>query len=216
MTTNLIQKHLIKGTREFEIIDDHVDIRIKMPMRKEETLTVMLTVLNPEPVIGSSSLDFNSRVNGEPLLSLFIGKPNLQEFNAFVATLKQRATDEFNAFAGIRASATGSSEGLPGNLDEAPPEFEDASHLEVSSLMGHVNVERIDEALRMLETHLDAKNIEPVLTALAELKANPESELHMQQLIRSFNELGPMQGAVLTYAPYINLLMSDDPFGNRY
>lgn len=32
------------------------------------------------------------------------------------------------------------------------------------------------------------------------------------QLSRTFNELGIMQGAVLTYAPYIGILLADDQF----
>ena len=72
MTTKLIQKHLLKGTQEFEIIDDTVVVRSKPPLKKEESLTVMLTVLNTEPVISKSLLEFTSRVNNEPLLSLFL------------------------------------------------------------------------------------------------------------------------------------------------
>ena len=104
MTTTLVQKHLFKGLQEFKIINDHVDIRIKSPLKKEETLTVMLTVLNPEPMIRRSSLDFNSRVNGEALISMFMENPNTEEFNAFVSTLKQRAEEEYTAFAGLKSA----------------------------------------------------------------------------------------------------------------
>ena len=38
--------------------------------------TVMITVLNKEPVISKSLLEFTSRVNNEPLLSMFLAKPN--------------------------------------------------------------------------------------------------------------------------------------------
>ena len=56
MEIKLLQKHLLKGTQEFEIIDDVVNVRIKTPFKKEESLTVMLTVLNPEPLINKSCL----------------------------------------------------------------------------------------------------------------------------------------------------------------
>ena len=104
MTTKLVQKDLFKGTQEFELVDDYVNVRIKAPFKKAETLTVMLTVLDPEPVISKSSLNFNSRVNGEPLISLYLGKPNTEEFNGFVNALKQKAFEEFNAFAGLQTT----------------------------------------------------------------------------------------------------------------
>jgi len=96
----LIQKHLLKGTQEFELLDDEVRVRIKTPF-KEKTLSVPLAILNPEPVINQSQLDFHSRVKCGPMLSLYLNKPNAEEFNAFVEALKEKALKEFNAFAGI-------------------------------------------------------------------------------------------------------------------
>ena len=78
MATKLVQKHLIKGTQEFEIVGDTVNIHIKSPFRKEETLTVMLAVLNVEPVISQSRLEFVSRVNNEALISLYLAKPKIR------------------------------------------------------------------------------------------------------------------------------------------
>lgn len=96
----LIQKHLVKGTQEFELRDDDVLVRIKSPFKKKE-LSVPLTILNPEPEITDSELHFHSRVKCGPLLSLYLNKPNKQEFNAFVDALKEKALKEFNDFSGM-------------------------------------------------------------------------------------------------------------------
>ena len=97
----LVQKSLFKGTREFELLDDEVRVRIKSLFHKKE-LAVTLAILNPEPVVNNARLEFYSRVKCGPLLSLYLNKPNAREFNAFVEALKQKALKEYNAFAGIR------------------------------------------------------------------------------------------------------------------
>ena len=213
MTSKLVQKSLFKGTREFEIVDDVVNVRIKTPFNNEETLTVMLTVLNPEPVISKSLLAFTSRVNNEPLLSLYLAKPNPEEFNAFVNLLKQRAHDEFNAFAGLKSRTH---PGLDGNVYEEPPEFDEPDSKRTAGTKKHIKAERIEEAVRMLSEHLGKEEIGPFLTSLEALQEDPLNESHLSRMIDEFEALGPRQGAVLTYAPYIGLLMSDDPFSKSY
>ena len=96
----LVQKNLLKGTQEFELLDDAVLVRIKTPFKVKEK-NVELAILNPDPVIGKSSLDFHSRVKCGPLLSLYLNKPNKAEFEAFVAALKEKARKEYKAFAGL-------------------------------------------------------------------------------------------------------------------
>lgn len=212
MITKVIQKDLLKGTQEFELVDDHVNVRIKAPFRSEEKLTVMLTVLDPEPVISKSYLHFNSRVNGEPLISLFIGKPNTTEFNAFVSTLKQRAFEEFNAFAGLQSASAPA--GIGANSNEEPPEFDDANEVRLTKNRDHIDVEKIEGTIQMLNEHLEPQDVEPLVSALEALKQDPYSEANLQQVLHAFNELGPYQGAVLTYAPYVSILLYDDPFKN--
>ena len=75
----LVQKQFLKGSRDFEIVDDAVNVRIRTPF-KEEKITVVLTVLNPEPVVNKPFLEFHSRVKCGPLLSLLLDKPSTEEF----------------------------------------------------------------------------------------------------------------------------------------
>jgi len=206
----LVQKQLFKGTREFEIVDDVVNFRIKTPL-KEEKLTVDLSILNPEPEVNEPFLEFHSRVKCGPLLSLLIDKPNSQEFNAFVDELKQRARQEYNVFAGIKASSL--PEGLAANVYQEPPEFDESKQVRIEKKVKPVRAADIDIAIQMLEQHLEAEEIKPLLNALEALKAEPENESYFGQLVTAFDDLGPRQGAVLTYAPYVSILLSDDPFG---
>jgi hypothetical protein len=205
MTTRLIQKQLFKGTQEFEIVDDAVNIRIKSPFKKDETLTVMLAVLNPEPVISKSRLDFTSRVNNEALVSLKLAKPNAIEFNAFVNLLKQKAQEEYNEFAGLKANASST---LKGNVSDEPPDFE-TTDKPTGIARKPVRVEAVEESINMLSEYIGGEEIDALLSALKALQSEPENIEHLSRLAREFDALGPSQGAVLTYAPYIGILMSD-------
>jgi hypothetical protein len=204
MTTKLIQKQLFKGTQEFEIVDDAVNITIKSPFKQDETLTVMLAVLNPEPIISKSRLEFTSRVNNEALVSLYLAKPNAEEFNAFVNLLKQKAQEEYNEFAGLTAADTK----LEGNVYDEPPGFE-ATDKPAGIVRKPVRVEAVEESINMLSEYIGGEEIDPLLSALKALQSEPENIEHLSRLAREFDALGPVQGAVLTYAPYIGILMSD-------
>jgi len=100
ISMKLTQKHLLKGTQEFELLDSEIRIRIKSPFKSKEK-SVPLEILNPEPQVEGSYLHFHSRVKCGPLLSLYLNKPNEQEFSAFVEAVKTAALKEYNAFAGL-------------------------------------------------------------------------------------------------------------------
>lgn len=203
----LVQKQLFKGTRVFEIVDDMINIQIKSAF-KEERLTVMLAVLNPEPVISKSRLEFTSRVNNEVLVSLYLARPNTERFNAFVALLKQRAQEEYHAFAGLKAQVAPT---LEGNVYEEPPDF-DAPDTGISRTKTRpVNVEALETSIQMLSEYVDSAGIGALMDALEALRADPEDRQKLLHLAGEFDALGPNQGAVLTYAPYIGVLLSDDP-----
>lgn len=207
----LVQKQFLKGTREFEIIDDVVTYRFKTAL-KQEKLTIDLRMFNPEPEVNPPFLEFNSRVKGgHPLLELLIDKPNAAEFKTFVDELKRRARQAYNDFAGLKSGpVTG---GLAANVYEEPPDFDEPGRNRNQTKARPVRVADIDISIRMLRQHLGDDDIAPLLDALEALKAAPEDESNFALLVKAFDDLGPRQGAVLTYAPYVSILLSDDPFG---
>lgn len=207
MTTKLIQKRLFKPTQEFEIVDDTVNILIKTPT-KEEKLTVVLYILNPDPVINVPYLEFHSRVKCDPLISLYINKPNKEEFNAFVSTLRQRALEEYNAFSGMNSPDR--TAGLAANVYEEPPEFEDSDEPRRKNVKKDIDVSEIDLTIEMLETYLGDEDLSPLVSALEALKADPTNEENLVQVADAFELLGPRQGAILTYAPYVGILLTDE------
>ena len=211
MAIRLTQRRLLL-VQKLEITDDSVEVHIKSPF-KEESLSVFLTVLNPEPVITHSRLEFNSRVNGEPLISLFLAKPSAKEFNAFVAALKERIQSEYQAFTGLRPAA---GPGTPSaDLPGEPPEPDDEDDLAATTVRRDVDVASVESSIRMLKTYLDGEDIAPLLAVLEALREDPRNESHLARLGSVFASLGAAQGAVLTYAPYIIVLLSDDPFGHK-
>jgi hypothetical protein len=177
MTTRLAQKHPIKGSREFELVDDEVRYIIKSPL-KTESLSVVLNVLDPEPVRSGSTLSFVSQVNREPLVELFLDKPDRKTFEQFVSTMQRRIIEE--DFGRVRV--------LDRGVD--------------------VSVDGVTESIDMLLKYLDRQEIETFLAALEELKQKPDSPQCLKRVAEAFNALGFAQGQVLAYAPYINFLLS--------
>lgn len=204
----LVQKQFLKGRREFEIVDDSINVRIKA-LFKEEKTSLMLMGLNPDPIINGPFLEFHSRVQNGPILVLLLNRPCVETFNRFVNELKRRAREEFNAFAGLKTGAK--IDRLAGNVYEEPTE----SDLTTRKVIGKsVSVENIVIAIQMLSQYMDAEEINPLLSALEAIKQEPENESNLGLLVEAFDNLGPLQGAVLTYAPYVNFLLTDDSFGS--
>ena len=102
MTHKLTQKHILHGTQEFELGDQFIKVKINSLLKGKKELDIELAMLNPEPVISESRLHFHSRGKCSPLISLFLNKPNAEEFNAFVDAVKAKAKTEYAAFAGLK------------------------------------------------------------------------------------------------------------------
>ena len=101
MTLKLVQNHILYGKREFELYDDLIKIKVNSLIDENKDFEVELAMINPEPIISKSRVEFHSRVKCRPLISLYVNKPNAKEFNTFLEALKTRAKQEFNSFAGL-------------------------------------------------------------------------------------------------------------------
>ncbi len=101
MTLKLIQKHILYGRREFELRDDIVKVKVSSLLDENKDFEVELAMINPEPIISKSRVEFHSRVKCRPLISLYLNKPNNKEFNTFVEAIKTKAKSEYSAFAGL-------------------------------------------------------------------------------------------------------------------
>jgi hypothetical protein len=207
----LVQRRFLKDTREYEIIDDDtLSVRIKRPL-KEEKLPVSLSMLNPEPVLNGSELEFYSDYKGRPILSLLLNKPNAAEFDTFIDTLKKKIIGEDDILTSVDDDSqdTKVSEALARNVYEEPPLFfeDSADRRDITSVLP-VNAERLSDDISMLKTYLEEEGIRPLIDSLETLKAEPDNEAAYQKMLDAYDVLGIKQGAVLTYAPYLKVLLS--------
>lgn len=76
-----------------------------------------------------------------------------------------------------------------------------------------IDNKKIESSIRLLNTYLEQENIAQLITVLEDLKQNPQDETILPKIKQELDKLGIIQGAVFTYAPYINVILSDDPFG---
>ncbi len=177
MNTKISQIHPDLGTREFELIGDAIEYRISSPYG-DESLSVVFSVLSPEPVVDGPMMYFLSEVNREALIKLFVDLPDADTFAKFVSAIKQRIKEEeFGKLSGDNRKTA-------------------------------ITKEQVDTTIRMLETNMDPTSIEALLATLRELAAAPNDRDKLNHVVDAFHSLGVQQGAVLSYASFFSTLIS--------
>jgi hypothetical protein len=86
-----------------------------------------------------------------------------------------------------------------------------------------VNVDRLGFDIQALSEHGQHQELGPLLTVLKSLVEDAQNDALLKQLVDVFNGMGLGQGVVLTYAPYIRVILSDhidtlmshDPYWNK-
>lgn len=66
----------------------------------------------------------------------------------------------------------------------------------------------------MLQRYIGSEELAPLFAVLRELPEKPGDEALLARLSEVVDDLGVLQGAVLTYAPVVAGLLSDDPFSD--
>lgn len=187
----LVQKHKIKGTREFEIMDDVVRVRIKSLWEDKEK-TVPLETISPEPVVNKQMLEFYGRVRCSAAMSLFLDKPNKAEFDAFVSAVKEKSLEAYQSFAGIGVAV----------------ETATSDHGNQTPVDSDVDIESLGMAINMLKMQMNQTSAEPFISALEGLRDDSGNSAKLEAAVAAFSALGVEQGAVLTYAPYVGSLLA--------
>ena len=77
-------------------------------------------------------------------------------------------------------------------------------------------VASVDASVQLLRRYLDEPEIAPLISVLEAIVKDPKDDTLLARLSEVFGGLGILQGAVLTYAPYIAIVLSDDPFGDPW
>ena len=77
-----------------------------------------------------------------------------------------------------------------------------------------IDAASIGASIEQLQKYLGADDIASLVAVLEAMKRDPSDGAHLDRLAETLNGLGVMQGAVLTYAPYLAVILSDDPFNN--
>lgn len=78
--------------------------------------------------------------------------------------------------------------------------------------MNKADITEIDSSIQLLNEYINDTSIKPVISVLEALKKDPDNESLIVKLADTLNTNGVMQGAVLTYAPYISVLISNGLF----
>ena len=85
----------------------------------------------------------------------------------------------------------------------------------MSNTTDNIDVLKIDDTIRMLNTYAKEPSIKPLISILDALREDVHNESLIAQLTDTWRNLGIYQGAVLTYVPYFYTLIPDDIFGDN-
>lgn len=79
----------------------------------------------------------------------------------------------------------------------------------------NVDVVRIEESIELLKKFANDPALDPLIATLEALTKDPDNKALLDAMTKTFAGLGIAQGSVLTYAPYVGLLLTDDIFGDE-
>ena len=82
----------------------------------------------------------------------------------------------------------------------------------MATMPHNINSATLDTSVKLLRQHVNDVSIEPLISAIEALKNDTGNETLFAAFADAFSDLGIVQGAVLTYAPYLSSLLSNDLF----
>ena len=84
----------------------------------------------------------------------------------------------------------------------------------MAKIIHDIDTVKLDISIKLLKQYVNDSSIEPLISAIEAVIKEPDNESLLEALADAFAALGIIQGAVLTYAPYVCSLVSDNLFGD--
>lgn len=84
----------------------------------------------------------------------------------------------------------------------------------MTNVFNDIDPTRVKRSIHLLKQNMNEGDIVPLLEILQQLAEDPTNGQLLIRFSEVFEGLGIMQGAALTYAPYLTIILSDDPFNN--
>jgi len=85
----------------------------------------------------------------------------------------------------------------------------------MAKIIHDIDTVKLDISIKLLKQYVNDSSIEPLISALEAVKKDPDNESLLEALADAFAALGIIQGAVLTYAPYLSFILSNDLFDDN-
>jgi hypothetical protein len=76
-----------------------------------------------------------------------------------------------------------------------------------------IDLNSLESSIRMLKLYVTAEEVAPLIEVMEAILNDPQNPSLHERLSEVFTGLGIQQGAVLTYAPCVAVMLGDDPFG---
>jgi len=77
----------------------------------------------------------------------------------------------------------------------------------MAKIIREIDTVKLGISIKLLKQYVNDSSIEPLLSALEAVKKDPDNESLLVALTDTFAALGIVQGAVLTYAPYLSFIL---------
>jgi hypothetical protein len=78
-----------------------------------------------------------------------------------------------------------------------------------------VDLNSLESSIRMLKLYVPGEEVAPLIEVMEAILNDPQNPSLHRRLSEVFSGLGIQQGAVLTYAPSVAIMLGDAPFGEQ-
>lgn len=85
----------------------------------------------------------------------------------------------------------------------------------MTTTVRQIDYNEIKQSIKMIKKDITDCDIEPLISVLEQFNQESDDKALLVKLRAVLNTMGVIKGAVLTYAPYLIVVLSDDAFEEK-